>query len=86
MTSRKGELGTVLTASLAEATGKAGYITELTLDLGDSGNSGKTPYLGAGCPAPKGFGAASFPFAKATFDFGKASLESTLTRSCQVRG
>lgn len=85
MTTAKGELGTVLSASFAEATGKAGYITELSLDLGNSG-SGKTPYLSAGCPAPKGFGGATFPFAKATFDFGKTKLESTLTRNCQVRG
>lgn len=85
MTTRKGQLGTVLTASLAEATGKAGYITELSLELGSSGGSGKTPYLSAGCPAPKGFGGATFPFAKATFDFGKAKVESTLARNCQVR-
>jgi hypothetical protein len=83
MTTRKGELGTVLTASLAGVTGKAGYITELSLDLRNSG-SGKTPYLSAGCPAPKGFGGANFAFAKATFVFGERSLESTLTRNCQV--
>jgi len=86
MTTRKGELGTVLTASLAEATGKAGYITELSLDLEGSSGSGATPYLSASCPAPKGFGGATFPFAKATFDFGKSTLDSTLTRNCQVRG
>jgi hypothetical protein len=86
MSARKGELGTVLTASLAEVTSKAGYITELSLDLGASGDSGKTPYLSASCPAPNGFGAATFPFAKATLDFGKVNLESTLTRNCQVRG
>jgi hypothetical protein len=86
ITTRKGELGTVLTASLAEATGKAGYITELSLDLGDPKGSGKTPFLSAGCPAPKGFGGASFTFAKATFDFGTSTLDSTLTRNCQVRG
>jgi hypothetical protein len=86
MTTRKGELGTVLTASLAEVTGKAGYITELSLDLGDPKGSGQTPYLSAGCPAPKGFDDATFAFAKATFDFGKSTLDSTLTRNCQVRG
>jgi hypothetical protein len=86
ITTHKGELGTVLTASLAEATGSAGYITELSLDLGNTSATGKTPYLSAGCPAPKGFGSATFPFAKATLDFGKVKLESTLTRNCQVRG
>jgi hypothetical protein len=86
MTAGKGHFGTVLTASLAEATGKAGYITELSLDLDGSGGSGKARYLSAGCPAPKGFGGATFPFAKATFDFGHADIDSTLTRNCQVRG
>ncbi len=86
MTTRKGELGTVLTASLAEATGKAGYITELSLDLDGSSGSVEKPYLSAACPAPKGFRSANFSFAKATFDFGKRSLDSTLTRNCEVRG
>jgi len=86
MTTRKRELGTVLTASLAQATGKGGYITELSLDLDGSRGSGGTPYLSAGCPAPKGFGTATFPFARATFDFGKSTIDSTLTRNCKVRG
>ena len=85
ITKRKGDLGTVLTTSLASATGKGGYITELSLVLGATHGPAKD-YLSAGCPAPKGFGAASFPFAKATFDFGKTSLESTLTRNCEARG
>jgi hypothetical protein len=84
MLTGKGELGTVLTASLAGVTGKAGYITELSLDLGGGGVAEN--YLTAGCPAPKGFGGAVFPFAKATFDFAGADLTSTLTRNCKVRG
>jgi hypothetical protein len=83
MSTRKGQLGTVLTASLAEATGKGGYITELSLELG---GSGKNAYLVAGCPAPKGFGSATFPFAEATLDFGRTIVSSTLTRNCKVRG
>lgn len=85
LTSRKGRLGTVLTASLAEATGRAGYITELSLELGGPGVGGKVPYLSAGCPAPKGFGGAVFPFAQATFDFVGVQVDSTLTRRCKVR-
>ena len=85
LTTRKGELGTVLTASLAEATGRGGYITELSLDLGNPAG-GQDSYLSAACPAPPGFGGANFPFAKATFDFGKEALESTLTRNCEARG
>lgn len=84
ITKRKGELGTVLTASLAGVTGEAGYITGLSLDLGAT--SGSKSYLTASCPAPKGFGSATFTFAKASFDFGKTDLVSTLTRNCKVRG
>jgi hypothetical protein len=86
MSTRKGQLGNVLTASLAAVTGDAGYITELSLDLGTSKGSGKTVYLRAGCPAPDGFRGASFPFAKATFDFSRSRIDSTLTRNCQARG
>jgi hypothetical protein len=84
ITTRKGRLGTVLTAALGEATGKSGYITELSLVLGATSGPGKN-YLTAGCPAPEGFGGASFPFAKATFDFGRVNLDSTLVRACKVR-
>jgi len=83
ITERKGRLGTVLTAALAEVTGKAGYITGLSLNLGRT--VGKRSYLSASCPAPKGTNLAAFPFAKASFDFGNRSLSSTLTRSCKVR-
>jgi hypothetical protein len=84
MSSHKGELGTVLTASLAGAVGKAGYITNLALDLGSG--QGSTGYLTAACPAPEGFGNATFAFAKATFEFGHAKIDSTLVRNCEVRG
>jgi hypothetical protein len=81
METQKGQLGTVLTASLAAATGKAGYITQLSLVLGATSGRAKA-YLDASCPAPEGFGGATFPFARANFGFGA----STLTRSCKVRG
>jgi hypothetical protein len=84
LTERKGELGTVLTASLAGVTGKAGYITGLSLDLAPPGRA--EDYLTAGCPAPKGFGSATFTFARATFDFGRKDVVSALTRNCEVRG
>ncbi len=84
ITERGGELGTVLTAKLAEITGKSGYITELSLNLGRT--VGKRSYLSASCPAPKGINSAPFPFAQATFNFGSRQLKSTLTRTCKVRG
>ena len=86
ITRHKGRLGTVLTASLTEATGTAGYFTALSLEIGGPAGSRKTPYLSAGCPAPKGLGRATFPFARATFDFGGTDIDSTLTRNCKVGG
>jgi hypothetical protein len=83
ITRGKGDLGTVLTASLAEATGEAGYITGLSLNLG---GGGARFYLTADCPAPKGFGGAVFPFARASFEFGGRTITSTLSRNCKVRG
>jgi hypothetical protein len=81
----KGELGTVLTASLAGVTGDAGYITELSLDIAPTGSA--KGYLTASCPAPKGINSATFAFAKATLDFGHSkSIATTLARNCKVRG
>jgi hypothetical protein len=84
ITTSKHELGTVLTASLAGVTGSAGYITELSLDLGKSVGGGRS-YLSASCPAPDGFGGGVFSLARTTLDFGTTTLTSTLTRNCQVR-
>jgi hypothetical protein len=84
----KGTFGTVLRASLPAVTGKSGYITGLSLNLGRTVGSGpnRKSYLSAGCPAPKGFPGATFPFARASFDFAHASLTSTLNRNCKVSG
>jgi hypothetical protein len=85
----KGTFGTALVASLPAATGSSGYITGLSLSLGRSFSShGKRrSYLSAGCPAPKGFPAAVFPFAKASLQFaGGRTLTSVLERSCNARG
>jgi hypothetical protein len=84
----RGTFGTVLRADLPEVAGDSGYITGLSLNLGKTVRShGKSrSYLSASCPAPKGFSGAVFPFAKASFDFGKRSVNSTLTRNCKVGG
>lgn len=83
----KGTFGTVLTTVLPEVTGASSYITGLSLDLGRSFSvhGHKRSYLSAGCPAPKGFSKASFPFARASFVFAKQkTVTSTLSRSCRV--
>jgi hypothetical protein len=85
----KGTFGTVLTASLPAVTASSSYITGLSLTLGRSFtvHGKRRSYLSAGCPAPKGFPGAVFPFAKATLAFaGRGTLTSTLTRSCGARG
>lgn len=83
----KGTFGTTLRASMPAFTGKGGYITGISLNLGRtvSTGRGRRGYLSAGCPAPDGFPGAAFPFARASFDFGKAKITSTLTRNCKVR-
>ncbi len=85
--SAKGTFGTVLRASLPSVTGDSGYVTGLSMNLGKSFRShGKRrSYLSASCPAPKGLRGAIFPFARASFGFGKRTLSSTLTRTCKVR-
>jgi hypothetical protein len=85
----KGTFGTVLRASLPQVTGNSSYITGLSLNLGRNFTAGgkRRSYLSAGCPAPKGFPGATFPFAKASFAFaGEPPVTSTLTRSCGARG
>lgn len=83
-----GAYGTLLRASLPEVTGDSGYITGLSLNLGKTVRSGGKvrSYLSASCPAPQGLGSAVFPFARATFDFGKKQIDSTVVRTCKVRG
>ena len=80
----KGTFGTVLHVSLPAVTGNSGYITGLSLKLGRSFSfhGKRRSYLSAGCPAPKGFPGAVFPFAKASFGFEGRNVSSTLTRSC----
>jgi len=84
-----GTYGTVLEASLPQATGNWGYVTGLKMNLRRSfryRGKGRS-YLSAGCPAPAGFPSAAFPLARTTFDFsGGPTLVSILNRSCRAKG
>jgi hypothetical protein len=85
----KGTFATTLVASLPQVTGDSSAITGLSLNLGRtfSVHGKRRSYLSAGCPAPKGFPGASFPFAKASFAFaGARGVSETLTRSCRALG
>jgi hypothetical protein len=78
--SAKGTYGTTLSASLPSVTGEWGYVTGVSLNL-------QPRFLAANCPAPAGFPGTVFPLMKTSFRFaGGLSLNSTLTRSCKVRG
>jgi DNA-binding beta-propeller fold protein YncE len=84
-----GAYGTVLSASLPAALGSWGHLSaiELRLSRHYSFRGRRRSYLSAGCPAPAGFPGAIFNLARASFAFaGGATLSSTLTRSCRVRG
>jgi hypothetical protein len=84
-----GTFATVLTTSLPEVASNIAYVSSIDLRLSRTFSSGgrRRGYLSAGCPAPAGFSAASFPLMRASFTFeGSSELTSTLIRSCQVGG
>lgn len=84
----KGVFGTVLDASLPPSLRSWGNLTGIELRLSRRYTSGgkHRSYISAGCPAPKGFPGASFPFARASFGFeGGPVVSSTLTRSCRAK-
>jgi hypothetical protein len=85
----KGTFGTVLTSNFPEVTADSGYVTGLSMTLGKNFTSHgrRHSYVSAGCPAPKGFPGAVFPFARATLSFaGGKHVSEVLTRSCGARG
>lgn len=84
-----GTFATKLSASLPQVTSEWGYVTGLSLDLNRrySYRGEARSYLSAGCPAPKGFPGAAFPFARASFGFkGRTLSPPPLRRNCKVRG
>jgi hypothetical protein len=85
----KGAYGTVLTTTLPPALRSWGNLTAIEMKLERRyGFKGKQrSYISAGCPAPKGFGLASFKLARTEFSFnGGKELASTVVGDCRVRG
>jgi DNA-binding beta-propeller fold protein YncE len=81
---QRGTYGTLLRASLPAVTGGSGYITGLSLSLGQGPKA--RGYVTAGCPVPDSVGGAFFPFAHVSFSFaGKLTIASTLLRHCTAR-
>lgn len=88
ITQTRGTFGTVLSGTLPDVTSKVAFVTGMQMTIGRTyrHRGGIRSYLSAGCPAPKGFGGATFPFARASFGFkGGMTLSSTMRRSCGVR-
>lgn len=85
--SGKGPFGTTLTAKLPR--GEGSYVTgfDLVLHRTYSHRGRRHSFASAGCPAPKGFPGAVFPFARTTYGFaGGKVLTMTLSRACRARG
>lgn len=85
----KGTFGTTLAATLPPIASEYGYISafDMSLQRQYTYKGQKMSYASAGCPAAKGFPGASFPLAKASYEFSaNRSLSQTLVRECKVRG
>jgi hypothetical protein len=84
----EGTYRVVLTAELPRVAAEWGYVSGLSLTLKRTYRyrGQERSYLSAGCPAPRGFETAIYPFARAAFGFDDGRvLRSSLTRSCRVR-
>jgi len=81
-----GIFGTTLTATLPRDEASSITRLDLTLDRRFTVRGRSRSYVSAGCPAPKGFSNAVFPFARIKYQFaGGERLSSTLIRSCRAR-
>ncbi len=85
----EGTYRVVLSAELPRVAANWGYVSGLSLTLRRTFRyRGRIrSYLSAGCPAPAGFDAAAYPFARASFGFDNGrTLRSNLIRRCKVQG
>jgi hypothetical protein len=83
-----GQFGTTLIGTLPPIASEYGYISAFSLALAGryTAHGERHSFASASCPAPEGFPGASFPFAKAEYQFaGGAAVGTTLTRECKVR-
>jgi hypothetical protein len=84
-----GTFGTSLIGTLPPIASEYGYISAFNLSLKRiyRFHGERMSYASAGCPALSGSSIATFPFARATYQFeGGLKLTSTLTRQCKARG
>jgi hypothetical protein len=86
---KAGTYGTTLNATLPKSLSAWGSLTAIEMTLSRDFNVGGKPhsYVSAGCPTPKGIGAASFQLARTVFSFTDGrSLDATVGGTCKVRG
>jgi hypothetical protein len=89
VTKAKGTFGTRLTGALPPIASSYGYISAFDMSLKRTYlyKGQRLSYASASCPAPAGFPGASYPLAKASYEFsGDRTLTSTLVRECKARG
>jgi hypothetical protein len=89
LTQHSGVFGTVMSTTLPRSALSWAYLThfDLTLRRTYTYRGARRSYVSAACTAPDGFASAFFPFAKATYVFTNgASLTTSVTRRCEVRG
>jgi hypothetical protein len=85
----KGRFGNVLAANIPVLAGGVGSVTQLSLriDRTYASKGRRVGYLSASCAAPAGFSGGPFTFARGRFRFADGrTLDTSLTRNCQVRG
>lgn len=83
-----GTFATSLVGTMPPIASEYGFISAFNLLLRRqySFHGQRMSYASAGCPAPDGFTAANFPFAKVSYQFADGrSLSSKLVRQCKVR-
>jgi hypothetical protein len=84
-----GAFGTRLVADVPPRTRRTAHITSFFLRLHRLYEVDGEPrsYLSAGCPAPEGFPATTFPLVRTTYGFvGRPSVADTLVRTCHAGG
>jgi hypothetical protein len=83
-----GTFGTSLVGTMPPIASEYGFISAFNLLLRRqySFRGKRMSYASAACPAPDGFTAANFAFAKVSYQFADGSdLSSKLVRQCKVR-
>jgi len=84
-----GTFGSSLIGTLPPIASEYGYISAFNMNLRRTYTykGKKMSYASSGCPAAKGFPGATFPLAKASYEFESGiKITSTLNRECKVRG